>query len=308
MEIGQKYKTHRLLKIIRRKWQLYVLALPAVVSVFIFHYVPIYGIQIAFKDFRAGKGIFGSSWVGLKHFIRFWSYPSFWAMIKNTLSISLYSLATFPLSVILALMIHELDSKKLKRCVQMVTFAPHFISTVVACSIVMIFMRYDKGLINNIIEALGGHRIDFLTIPKYFSSIYVWSGVWQNLGWGTIIYLGALASVSPELIEAARIDGASRMGVMRHVNLPTILPTVITTLILSTGGILSVGFEKIYLLQNPLNMAASQVIATYSYQVGLEGGQFSYSAAIGLFNNVVNIIVIVTFNTISKRVTETSMW
>lgn len=298
----------RMLRRMRRKWQLYLLILPAIVSVFIFHYIPIYGVQIAFKNFRSSKGILGSEWVGFKHFARFLAYPDFWKILWNTVRISLYSLATFPCPVILALMMNELNSERYKKFMQMVTFAPHFISTVVVCSMVLLFFDRSQGLVNNVIAALGGERYDFVSSTKYFSSLYVWSGVWQNLGWNAIIYIAALSSVSPELIEAARVDGATRLQIVRYVNFPAILPTVITMLILSAGSLLNVGFEKIYLLQNPLNMEASRVISTYVYEIGLQGGQFSYSTAIGLFNNVVNIVVIILVNGISKRVTRVALW
>ena len=298
----------RTLRRIHRKWQLYLLILPAIVSVFIFHYIPIYGVQIAFKNFRSSKGILGSEWVGFKHFARFLAYPDFWKILWNTVRISLYALATFPCLVILALMMNELNSERYKKFMQMVTFAPHFISTVVVCSMVLLFFDRSQGLVNNVIAALGGERYDFVSSTRYFSSLYVWSGVWQNLGWNAIIYIAALSSVSPELIEAARVDGATRLQIVRYVNFPAILPTVITMLILSAGSLLNVGFEKIYLLQNPLNMEASRVISTYVYEIGLQGGQFSYSTAIGLFNNVVNIVVIILVNGISKRVTRVALW
>lgn len=298
----------RTLRRIRRKWQLYLLILPAIVSIFIFHYIPIYGVQIAFKNFRSSKGILGSEWVGFKHFARFLAYPDFWKILWNTVRISLYALATFPCPVILALMMNELNSERYKKFMQMVTFAPHFISTVVVCSMVLLFFDRSQGLVNNVIAALGGERYDFVSSTRYFSSLYVWSGVWQNLGWNAIIYIAALSSVSPELIEAARVDGATRLQIVRYVNFPAILPTVITMLILSAGSLLNVGFEKIYLLQNPLNMEASRVISTYVYEIGLQGGQFSYSTAIGLFNNVVNIVVIILVNGISKRVTRVALW
>lgn len=298
----------RTLRRMRRKWQLYLLILPAIVSVFIFHYIPIYGVQIAFKNFRSSKGILGSEWVGFKHFARFLAYPDFWKILWNTVRISLYALATFPCPVILALMMNELNSERYKKFMQMVTFAPHFISTVVVCSMVLLFFDRSQGLVNNVIAALGGERYDFVSSTRYFSSLYVWSGVWQNLGWNAIIYIAALSSVSPELIEAARVDGATRLQIVRYVNFPAILPTVITMLILSAGSLLNVGFEKIYLLQNPLNTEASRVISTYVYEIGLQGGQFSYSTAIGLFNNMVNIVVIILVNGISKRVTRVALW
>ena len=290
------------------RWQLYVLILPAVISVFVFHYVPIYGVIIAFKNFRATKGIWGSEWVGLKHFIRFVTYRDFWRIIGNTMRISLLTLATFPIPVILALMINDVRSKGYKRVVQMITYAPHFVSTVVVCSIVMMFTNVSSGIINKIIELLGGNAVDFMTRTQYFAPIYVISGLWQNMGWNTIIYIAALAGVPPELYEAAYIDGATSFQITRYVNLPSIMPTVIIMLILSTGNVLSVGFEKVYLLQNALNLPASRTISTYVYEIGLEGGQYSFSAAIGLFNNVVNVIIILLVNKIAKLVTNTGLW
>lgn len=293
---------------LHRNRQLYVLILPAIISVFIFHYIPIYGVQVAFKDFRASMEIWGSPWVGLKHFARFFEMPFFGMMIRNTLSISLYSLATFPCAVIVALLLNELRNERFKKVVQMVSYAPHFVSTVVVCSMVLIFFDKNRGLANNVLALLGRERISFIETPKYFSSLYVWSGVWSSVGWNTIIYLAALSSISPEMIEAARIDGASQWKILWHINVPSILPTIVTLLILNTGSILSVGFEKIYLLQNPLNLDASRVISTYVYEVGMGSGQFSYSTAIGLFNNVVNVVCIVLVNQISRTVTHISMW
>ena len=288
-------------------WQLYTLLLPTVIYLILFNYMPIYGVQIAFRDFRGSRGIWGSDWVGLKHFIRFVNYPNFWSILRNTMVISIYSLATFPFPVILALLFNELESRVFKRTVQMVTYAPHFISTVVVCSMVTLFLNRN-GLFNNIGALLGAERVDYLTYPEYLASIYVWSGVWQGVGFGTVIYMSALSSVSPELIEAARIDGATRMKIIWHVNIPTILPTIVTMLILRCGNVLSVGFEKVFLLQNPLNLQASQVISTYVYELGMQKAQYSYSAAIGLLNTVVNVTLLLIVNRVSKKVTQMGLW
>ena len=301
-------KRNSLLHRIGAEWQHYLLILPAIIYLIIFNYQPMYGVQIAFRDFRASRGIVDSPWVGLKHFIRFLSYPDFGKIVWNTLSISLYSLATFPLSVILALMINEVRNNKFKKTVQMITYAPHFISTVVVCSMLTLFLNKNNGIINHAIAALGGQRIDFLTQSYMFPSIYVWSGVWQGIGWGTIIYLSALSGVPEEMIEAARIDGANRLQIIWYMKLPTILPTVITMLILNCGHVLSVGFEKVFLLQNSLNLDNSQVISTYVYQIGLMSAQFSYSSAIGLFNTVVNISLLLLVNYISRRVAQISLF
>lgn len=301
-------RTRHLKRRLCNDWQLYLLVLPAVVYVFLFHYVPMYGVQIAFKNYSTKLGIWNSPWVGLKHFSRFIHYPNFTKIILNTLSITLYSLATFPLPIVVALMMNELDSRRFKKTVQMVSYAPHFISTVVVCSMVSLFLDRSNGIINHLIEALGGARNDWLSVPELFADIYVWSGVWQNTGWGTIIYLAALAGVSDEMHEAARIDGASRLQIVLHINLPSIAPTVITMLILRFGQVMSLGFEKIYLLQNSLNLDASQVISTYVYEIGVRSGQFSYSSAIGLFNTVINVVLLLAVNQISRRVADVSLW
>lgn len=291
----------------KRYWQLYVLILPAIVYLFVFHYIPIYGVQIAFRNFRTSKGIWGSDWVGLKHFAKFITLPNFIPMLRNTLSITLYSLLTFPIPIIFALMLNEIDSMRYKKTVQMVCYAPHFISTVIVCSMISIFTK-SNGMINNLLAVWGLPRKDYLSDPSCFASIVVWSGLWQNLGWGSIIYLAALAGVSSELVEAARIDGANRFQIILHVNLPHILPTIIILLILRCGSLLNLGFEKIFLLQNPLNMDASEVISTYTYRIGLLGGQFSLSSAIGLFQNVTNIVLLLLVNFIARRVSEVGIW
>lgn len=301
-------KRRRMLRQILTDWQLYLLVLPAVVYIFLFNYMPMYGVQIAFRNFRPSKGIWGSQWVGLQFFIKFVKYPHFSKIVLNTLWISLYGMATFPLSIILALILNELNNEKFKKIVQMITYAPHFISTVVLCSMITLFLNKDSGMINNIISAFGGKRQAFLEIPACFSTIYVWSGVWQGIGWGTIIYISALAGVPMEQVEAARIDGASRFQIILHVNVPTIMPTIVIMLIMSCGSVLSVGFDKVYLLQNPLNMDASNVISTYVYELGLLNGQFSYSAAIGLFNTIVNVVMLLIVNAIARRVSEISLW
>ena len=298
----------RVLSILRNRWQMYVPVLPAMVYVFIYHYLPMYGVQIAFKDFRTSLGIWDSPWVGLKHFQKFINLPIFWTLIQNTLTITLYSLATFPLPVIFALMLNEVRSTHLKKTIQIVSYAPHFISTVVLCSMLTLFLNENTGVINSILSMLGLSRISFLTVPAYFPGVVVWSGVWQELGWNSIIFLAALAGVSPELVEAARIDGASRLQIIRHVNLPCILPTVVILLIMRCGSLLSLGFEKVFLLQNPLNLEASRIISTYTYELGLIGGQYSLSSAVGLFNTIVNVILLILVNFIANRLTEISLW
>lgn len=286
---------------IKRYWQLYLLLLPAFVYLLIFRYGPMYGILMAFENFKPKQGILGSEWVGLEHFVRFFNYPEFWTLIKNTLAISLYSLCTFPCAIILALLFNEIRGAKFKKTVQMVTYAPYFLSTVVLCSLVILMVGRD-GPLGHLYAMITGNSVDLLTIPEYFSSIYVWSGVWQSTGWGTIIYLAALSGVSEDLVEAAGIDGASRVKIMWHVHIPGIMPTIVIMFIMQVGHILTVGFEKIFLLQNDLNLSASNVLSTYTYQIGLIGGQFSYSTAIGLFNNLANLIMLLLANRITKKI------
>lgn len=288
--------------------QLYWLILPGIIAVLIFHYIPIYGLQIAFKDYRTSLGIWGSEWVGLRHFIQFVQHPYFGRIMWNTLRISLYSLATFPIPVIFALMINELTNTTYKKVVQMVSYAPHFVSTVVVCSMTILFLNTDNGVVNHLIAMLGGQRQSYMENPSMFAPIFVITDLWQHLGWNTIIYLSALAGLSLENIEAAQIDGASRFQIVRHINIPHLLPTVITLFILRMGSLVNVGFEKVFLLQNQLNMEASSVVSTYVYTMGLVNQQFSLSSAIGLFNNLINIALIVSANFIAKRVSDVGLW
>ncbi|CAM3803883.1 MULTISPECIES: ABC transporter permease [Paenibacillus] len=294
---------------VRKNWQLYLLFLPVLLYFIVFHYVPMYGVQIAFKDFIANKGILESPWVGFKHFERFFNSFYFWRIIKNTLGIGLYELIVgFPIPIILALMINEARSGRFRRFIQTVTYAPHFLSTVVVVGMIMMFLSPVSGLVNFIITSFGGEPIAFMTEPSWFKSIYVWSGVWQSMGWSSIIYLAALAGIDPQLHEAAKVDGAGWFRRIWHINLPGIAPTMIILLILNIGSILGVGFEKVFLMQNSLNMEASDVIATNVYRSGILGAQYSYSAAVGLFNSVVNFIMLITVNRIARRVSETSLW
>lgn len=307
---GRRLTREYIIRRLRQSWQWYVLLIPAIVYVAIFSYGPMYGVQIAFKNYKPKLGVTDSPWLDplLKNFIRFVSYPDFWKMIRNTLSITLYSLATYPLPILFALMLNEIANLKLKKSIQMITYAPHFLSEVVVCSLVLMMLSRANGPINNLIEALGGERIAFIEKTSAFSSVYVWSGVWQNIGWDSILYVSALAAISQEQIEAATIDGASRMQIIRHVNLPGILPTIAITFIMRMGGLLSVGHSKIFLLQNDLNISASQVISTYVYKVGIQNGQYSYSTAISLFNNVINILVLLLANFVVRKTTETGLF
>lgn len=299
------------LKRLSRHWQLYLVLLIPVALLIIFSYGPMYGVQIAFKDFKVRQGIWGSKWVGMKHFENFWGTYSFKRLITNTLTLSVYSLvAGFPIPILLALMLNECGNLKYKKVVQMITYAPHFISTVVMCSIILLVVTSaNNGILNNMLAALGAtERVDFITKPNYFAHIYVWSGVWQSMGYGSIIYIAALAGIDPSLHEAAMVDGASKIKRIWHIDLPGIMPTITILLILNVGSLMNVGYEKVLLLQNDLNMSASDIIATYVYRQGLEGAQYSFSAAVGLFNSVVNTILLVSVNFITKKLGETSLF
>ncbi|MFC0470524.1 ABC transporter permease [Halalkalibacter kiskunsagensis] len=294
---------------ILQNWQLYVLILPAFLYFFIFKYVPMYGIQIAFKDYVPTLGFLGSEWVGFKHFERFFNSYYFWDLIQNTLGISIYELIVgFPLPIILALLLNEAKDGIYKRTVQTVTYAPHFISVVVISGMIIAFLSPTTGIINHLIQFLGFEPIAFMSDPKWFKTVYVLSGVWQSTGWGTIIYLAALSSVDPQQHEAAVVDGATRFQRIRHINIPAIVPTMIILLILNLGTIMAMGFEKILLLQNPLNLESSNVIATFVYQAGLLEAQYSFAAAVGLFNAVINAILLITVNYLARKTSETSLW
>lgn len=304
--------TYRGVKRVWRYRDLYLMLIPGIISVFIFHYVPVYGIQIAFKDFRNTLGIWGSEWANpwYKWFKQFFNYPYFTRILWNTLRLNLLGMLFFPASLVFALMLNEVRDGKFKKVCQTITYAPHFISTVLVCGMVILFLGRN-GLFNIVGAWLGGSNYeitDYMSKPGVFPWAYVLSGVWGELGWGTIIYLATLSSVSPELVEAARMDGASRMQIIRHVYLPHLMPTVITMFILSMGGLLATGFEKVYLLQNPLNLEVSEVLSTYVYETGIGMKQYSYSTAINLFNNVVSIIMVTITNFISKKTAKSGLF
>ncbi|WP_373460441.1 ABC transporter permease [Paenibacillus sp. V4I7] len=309
MNVSTRKKSSATVRRIKKNWDLYLLILPVMAFFIIFEYVPMYGVQIAFKDFIATKGITGSPWVGFKHFERFFESYYFWRLLKNTLGIGVYQLLIgFPVPIALALLINELRSKRISRFVQTVTYAPHFLSTVVMVGMIFIFLSPQTGIVNGLITWFRGTPIDFMTEPAWFKSIYVGSGVWQQMGWSSIIYLAALTGIDPQLHEAARVDGASRWQRIWHVNLPGIIPTIIILLILNMGSLLSVGFEKVYLMQNSLNMSSSDIISTHVYHKGIIDGQYSYSAAVGLFNSIVNFTLLVIVNRMARKVNGTSLW
>lgn len=282
-------------------WQLYAMLLVPVVLTIVYKYIPMYGIQIAFRDYKASKGFAGSEWVGLEWFFRFFSAPTFWRMMKNTILLSLYSLLWgFPIPIILALMMNQMRFHRFKRITQTVLYAPHFISTMVICGMIRIFLSPSGGLIN----LIAGTSIDFLTESSAFRTIYIASGIWQDAGWGIIVYMATLANVDTSLYEAAKVDGASLFQRIIHIDIPELAPIMVLNLIMSVGGLMNVGFEKVWLLQTDLNKAASDVIAVYVYQQGIERAKYSYSTAVGLFNTVINIILLIAVNKAAKRISE----
>ncbi|MCI8725962.1 MAG: sugar ABC transporter permease [Hungatella sp.] len=286
----------------------YLMLLPAVLYVALFCYAPMYGLQIAFKNYKVSLGVSGSPWIGFRNFTDFFQSYYFVTLLKNTLVLSLYALIVgFPIPIIIALIINEMKGR-FKKVTQTVLYAPHFISLVVLVSILNSMLSPSQGVVNTILEMLGRERIYFMADPKYFRHLYVWSGVWQGMGWGAIIYLAALSGVDPVLHEAADIDGATRLQKILHINIPTILPTIIIMLILRMGQVISVGYEKVYLMQNSMNVETAEVISTYVYKRGILNSNYSFSAAVGLFNNVVNVILVLFANWISKKVSKTSLF
>ncbi len=282
----------------KANWQMYLLLLIPIVITFVYKYIPMYGIQIAFRDFKASRGITGSEWVGLYWFKRFFSSPNCWRMIRNTFLLSGYSLLWgFPIPIILSLCINQLRFPKLKRITQTVLYAPHFISTMVICGMIKIFLSPSGGLLNLIL----GTSTDFLTESTAFRTIYIASGIWQDAGWGCIIYLATLATVDTSLYEAAKVDGASVWQRIIHIDIPALLPMAILNLIMSAGQLMNVAFEKVWLLQTDLNKATSDTIAVYVYEQGIEHAKYSYSTAVGLFNTVINLALLIIVNRIVKK-------
>ncbi len=301
---GQKKLYH-----IVKNYDLYLMLLPTVVFLIVFAYVPMYGVTLAFKKYMPFEGIIGSPWIGFSHFERFFSNYKFTEILGNTLLISLYSLiASFPAPILLAISLNHLRSNKLKRIVQTVSYAPNFISTTVMVGMLLIYLSPTNGIVNQFLGLFGVDPINFMGEASLFKHIYVISGIWQGTGFGSIIYLAALSGVDTNLYEAATIDGANTLRKIVSIDLPTIQPVIGILLIMSIGGIMNVGFEKIYLMQNDLNVAASEVISTYTYKVGLIDNRMDYSTAIGLFNSVINCILLLVANTIARKAGETSLW
>lgn len=302
-------KKNKILKQIIKSRYLYLLILPACIWYIVFLYAPLYGAQIAFRDFSPLTGISGGRFVGLKYFKQFFSSVYFIRLMKNTLGISLYSiLLGFPIPVLLALLINEISKSKIRRSIQTILYLPHFISAVVVVSLINVLLAPGTGLINKLIVLLGGSSIHFMAEPSYFKSIFVLSDIWQSAGYGSIIYLAALTSIDPHLYEAATVDGAKKLQKLVYITLPCLVPTIMTMLILRMGGIFSVGYEKIMLMYNPATYESADVISTYVYRRAFEGGEYSFSAAVGLFNSIINCIVLISFNKISKRISEVSLW
>lgn len=312
MELGEKRGTNRsrtLLRVLKTKYDLYLLLSVPLVWYLVFKYYPMYGVQIAFKDFVPTKGIWGSDWAGLKYFLRFFSSYYFWKLIWNTISLSLYHLvAGFPVPVFLALLMNEIKSRRFKKLMQNATYIPHFLSVVVIVGMLNIFLDPQYGVVNKLAIFAGGGAVEYMRKAEWFQTIYVLSGIWQHAGWNSIIYMAALAGIDESYYEAAVIDGASRMQKIIYISIPCILPTMIILLILQIGSIMDVGFEKVLLMQNPINASKSDIIATFVYANGIQKGQFSYSAAVGLFNSIINFAILVLANSIAKRTTKVGLW
>ena len=296
---------------VKSNWQLYVMVLLPVIWIIMFRYCPMYGIQIAFKNYMPVKGITGSEWVGLKHFTRFVKSSQFLMITKNTLAISLYQIVlTVTLPIILAIGLNYVKNERFKKSVQMVSYLPHFISVVILVSMINLIFNTQSGIVNNIIFAMTGQKVNILGLSKYFRHLFVWSEVWQSNGWNSILYIAALAGVDPQLHEAAKIDGANKWGRIYHIDLASIMPTIAIMTIMSMGSILTVSFDKMFLMQNTTNLKISEVFSTYEYKTGVGGGvaNYSYSSAIGLMASSVTFVLIIFTNKVSKKLSDTGLW
>lgn len=294
----------------RRYGLVYLMFLIPLSVLLIFKYIPMYGAQIAFRNYKPALGVLQSQWVGFKNFIKFFESPYFWTTIKNTLTLNIYSLLTFPLCLVFALMLRYCRSQRFGKSVQMVSYAPHFISTVVVCGLLTQFLSARTGVINKVIELFGGTAANWMGSETAFKHIYVWSDVWQNLGFNSIIFISALAGISPELHEAAIVDGASLRKRIIHIDVPGVLATFVVLLILRFGSLMNIGYEKVLLLQNDLNRGASEIISTYTYKIAMQSmvPQYSYASAIGMFTSVVNMVLLFIVNKIAKLVSGSSLW
>ena len=290
-------------------YDLYLLLLPAILYTAVFLYIPMYGVLMAFQDYSPVKGIIGSNFVGLKHFKKFFSTYMANQIISNTVILSGYSLlASFPFPVILALMLNYCVNRRFGKIVQTVTYMPYFISVMVLVGMMNIFFSTNYGVVNTVLQALGIEPFSFMSSEKSFRHMYVWSGIWQGMGYSSVIYFAALSGIDPTLYEAAELDGASKLQRIRYIDLPSIMPTVIIMLIMSAGNLMSIGFEKAYLMQNDRNSGVSEIIATYVYKVGLIDARYSFSAAINLFNSAINFVILIVINKISRKLSDTSLW
>jgi len=307
----EKGKSKSTFKRIKENWGLYVLLMPAVIILICFTYKPMYGVIIAFKDYQPVKGITGSSWANpwYKYFTKFFNSYQFSTTIKNTLVINFYSMiVSFPFPIILALAVNQMRAKRFKKIFQTITYMPHFISTVVMVGLIMLMLSPDSGILGNLSKLIGVQLPNLMGEAGAFSHIYVWSDVWQHTGWDSIIYIAALSAIDPSLYEAATIDGASNWQKIIYIDLVMLAPTAAILLILRVGGLMGLGFEKVYLMQNTLNITNSEVISTYVYKIGLLSAQYSYSAAINLFSTIINFILLITVNQISKKTSDNSLW
>ena len=298
-----------MIKVLNRDKYLILLVLPAIIFYAVFQYGPMYGLLIAFKNYSAGLGILNSPWVGFKWFENFFNSIFFFRILRNTLLISIYYLLwSFPINVIFALLLNEVVNPRFKKIVQTSSYLPHFISVIVASSMVIQFTSLGDGIINRFIEFFGGESVNFLNEAKWFRTVYIVSGIWQHFGWNSIIFLAAITGIDQQLYEAATIDGAGRLRKIVSVTLPCIIPTVIILFIFEVGNLMDVGYERIILLYNPMTYETSDVISTYIYRYGIAQSQYSLGAAVGLFNSVINFLILITFNTFSRRVSEISLW
>ena len=300
----------KILSGLKKDWQLWAMILPALAYIIIFCYVPMYGIQLAFRKYDFYKGLTGGDWVGFKYFIQYFESPMFWTTLRNTFVISFFTLVCgFPAPILLALVVNSLRQKKLRRVVQTAVYMPYFISTVVMVAILQILLSPSTGVVSNLLKSLHiiPQSINLLGTPSAFVPVYVLSGIWQSAGWNSIIFIAALASVDGQLYDAAKVDGANRWQQVIHVELPAIVPTIVILLIMNMGRVLSVGFEKVFLMQNDLNLSVSEVISTYVFNIGVQSGQFSFGSAVGLFNTVINFAFLMIANMVSKKAADISL-
>ena len=308
LRAGLKKRKNGFVAELKRHWGIYLIMLPGILYYLIFKYGSMAGVIIAFEDYTPARGMLGSQWVGFEHFKEFFSDIYFFRVLKNTITLSLYDLLVgFPAPIILALLLNEIKNERFKKLVQTVTYLPHFISMVVICGLVITFC-YKDGLINDILAMFGLERKSLLMEPQYYKTIHVFSGVWQQVGWGSIVYLAALTNVDMELYEAATLDGAGRWKQTLHVTLPGILPTIVTLLLLRIGSLMSVGYEKVILLYNPGIYETADIISSYVYRNGLTRANYSYSAAIDLLNSIINLVLLIGANFVSKRVNDVGLW